>query len=331
MSALIPALAFTDIGKVHVLEVETPQAGPGEVVLNVSFSSVSPGTELRCLAGKQVRAPKFPFIPGYALAGTVSSVGEGVTKYKVGDRVIGGGTRRSSIDVLWGGHVSQAVLPASSLIRVPDGLGLREASISKLVAIPLRGVRFTSPQPGEKVAVVGLGPIGLLSARLFAAHGAEVIGFDAAASRIHFASEGGLATQLVDGVLSEVVKSRFGGGADIVVDATGSPAVLAQSVLSARLKDWNLPGAKGSRLVIQGSYPEGFTLDYDDVFSREMTILVPRDCERIDQEDAVTLIAEGKCRVDDMHTLVSSPADAQAVYDSLIHDRTQMTAAFAWS
>jgi NADPH:quinone reductase-like Zn-dependent oxidoreductase len=72
------AVLFRDVQQVAVAPVEIPAPGPGEVLIKTVFSTISPGTELRCLAGKQPNAAPWPVIPGYSLSGHIVACGEGV-------------------------------------------------------------------------------------------------------------------------------------------------------------------------------------------------------------------------------------------------------------
>jgi threonine dehydrogenase-like Zn-dependent dehydrogenase len=189
---------------------------------------------------------------------------------------------------------------------------------------------MASPKAGEKVAVIGLGPIGLLSARLFQLAGADVLGVDQRSARVDAAIAGGLNAQLAESTPADAVQVHFPDGADIVVDATGSPKVLPLSLEAARRKPWDDPSVPGPKLVVQGSYPAEFSLDYERAFQRELTILFPRDAMATDRLETIRLVDEGKLKVDDLATAVFEPREAQAVYDSLLAG-SAMTALFKWN
>ena len=86
------AIVFTGEGEVELRGVTIPEPGPGEVLVETVYSSVSPGTELRCLAGGQPGQPPWPYIAGYALTGHVLRRGEGVDVAE-GTPVCAAGTR----------------------------------------------------------------------------------------------------------------------------------------------------------------------------------------------------------------------------------------------
>ena len=158
------AILFRDVNVVTVEEITIPEPGPGEVLIETAFSVMSPGTELRCLAGQQPNAAPWPAIPGYSLSGTIVAAGPGAT-LPIGTRVFATGTRRADgVNLMWGGHVAHAVVPQQAVFAVPDALDLRDAAAAHLIAIAYHGLRLAQPLPHERIAVLGLGAIGQLAA-----------------------------------------------------------------------------------------------------------------------------------------------------------------------
>jgi 3-hydroxyethyl bacteriochlorophyllide a dehydrogenase len=324
------AIAMTGVGTVEFVPVEVPAPDPGELLIRTEVTTVSRGTELRCLAGQQPNAPEFPFIPGYSSVGVVEAV-NGDSPVRVGTRVFCKGTKRASANLQWGAHISHAVADSAEVVPIPGGCSPKMAVFAKMVAIALRGSRVTQPRPSDCVAVVGLGPIGLLSLRLFHAAGANVFGLDQEASRGDIARRGCLAAGLVQDSIEEAVHNHFGRGADIVVDVTGVPAVLPSSMRAAKSVPWGTDDVSGAKLVIQGSYPDSFSLPYQAAFEKELHIILPRDQSPADLQQAVTLIAAGACKVDDLTSWIGPPTEAKEAYRLLRTDRSAMTIAFDWS
>lgn len=323
------AITFTAPDQVALRDVEVPEPGPGEVLIEAHYTCISPGTELRCLAGKQPGAPAWPFIPGYALAGVVAAAGPG-TSIAAGARVFCSGTERASANRCWGGHVGHAVRGEASVFTVPDGVDLLDAAVAKLAAICYHGVRLSRPLPHEVVATVGLGPIGQLAARLHAAAGARVVCADVAPERVAAARAAGLEAIEVSGDLAGAFARALPGGADVVIDATGSPAVLAQAIALARDVPWGDAPPGGARLLVQGSYPAEFAVPYQDAFMKELSILITRDQQPQDTRTALDLMQRGKLRVRDLITDVRAPSDAARTYAELAQSRGAMTFAFDW-
>ena len=324
------AILFTAPNEVAVGPAEVPAPGPGEVLVEAHYSCISPGTELRSLAGLQAGTPGWPFIPGYAQSGVVLEAGPGVG-LAPGTRVFTSGTTRADHLLLWGGHIGHAVMPAGRVFPLPDAVDMVTASMAKLVAIAYRGVRLARPLPHELVAVVGLGPIGQLSARLFATTGARVIGVDTRMARVDVLRAAGIDAFVPAGDMAADFRAVAGRGADIVVDATGTPTVLPHSIMLADEKPFDDSLVSGARLVIQGSYPGGFTLPYQESFRRELTIHIPRDQQPRDLRAVLELMADGRVDVRSVISDVRTPDAAPATYAALqAGDGELLTVAYAW-
>lgn len=326
------AILFTGINTVAFGSAEIPEPEAGEVLIEAAYTAVSPGTELRCLAGQQSGAAPWPFIPGYSLAGRVLANGPG-TSLPPGTPVFCSGTTRSlDRGRTWGGHVSHAVVPESRAFVLPEGTDLRSAALAKLCAIALHGVRVANPQPGEQVAVVGLGPIGMLCARIYTLHGAVIAAADLESGRVELAQAAGLHAFVPRGSLEESFRAVFPEGADVVVDASGAAGVIPQAIPIARTMAWNDPDRPGARYIIQGSYPEAFTIPYQDAFQRELSFWIPCDQQPRDLRDALALIAEGKLQVADLIGATLPPSQAPEAYAELRERRGGLgTIVFQWA
>ena len=117
-----------------------------------------------------------PLPLGYCNAGEVLGVGEGVTEFKIGDRVASNGQ-----------HAEVVCIPKNLCAKIPDGVTYDEAAFTVIGAIGLEGIRLANPTMGETVVVIGLGLIGLITAELLVANGCNVIGYDVDESKIQLA------------------------------------------------------------------------------------------------------------------------------------------------
>lgn len=115
-----------------------------------------------------------PMPLGYSAAGVILEVGPGVEGLEVGDRVAAAGA----------GHAEVLCVPRNLLARVPDGVPAESACFATVAAIALHGLRLAECQLGERVAVVGLGLIGLITVQLARAAGLAVCGFDLDPGRV---------------------------------------------------------------------------------------------------------------------------------------------------
>jgi 2-desacetyl-2-hydroxyethyl bacteriochlorophyllide A dehydrogenase len=324
-------IIFSGKDKVEVRDTTVRDPGPGEVLIAAKYTCVSPGTELRCLAGMQSNSPAFPFVAGYALAGEVIKTGEGVD-LKPGAKVFCGGTKDAGgINVLWGGHISHAVCKASDVCVIPDGVSLKDASLTRMAAIAFHGYRLSKPVAGERVAVIGLGILGQLSARLHAMSGAHTVCCDMAEFRVKQAAAAGLSAVVVKGTLRETFAPELPNGADIIVDVTGVPAVIGEAVDLAHEVPWDDSLTPGARYICQGSYPDTFAIKYSMAFMKQVSFILPRSDQPRDQRAVLDLMARGKLKVADLLTEVRRPSEAARTYAQL-QDRKSplLTVAFQW-
>ena len=160
----------------RVTEVEAPRPGAGEVLVKVAASSVN-GFDAATAAGylQGVMEHQFPLVVGKDFAGTISELGEGVTGFRVGERVFGVVMKPFLGTGSLGEYVTVPV--AVGLARIPDGLPVAEAGALGLAGTAaLNAIDAVAPSPGETVLVVGAtGGVGAIAVQYAAARGARVI------------------------------------------------------------------------------------------------------------------------------------------------------------
>jgi NADPH2:quinone reductase len=209
-----------------VEEVPKPSPGPGEVLVEARALGVN-YPDLLVIAGAYQVKPPLPFTPGKELAGVVAAVGEGVTAWKPGDRVIG--------QVEYGAWGEFAVVGAEQCFAIPDGMPFEQAASMGIVyqtawfASMDRG-QFT---PGDVVLVTGAtGGVGLAALHLVKALGgvalAAVSGPEkaeaaraAGADHVIDLAAGTLRDNLRDGLRDQVRAATGGHGCDICIDPVG--------------------------------------------------------------------------------------------------------------
>jgi 2-desacetyl-2-hydroxyethyl bacteriochlorophyllide A dehydrogenase len=301
----------------------------GEVRVAAHFSGVSPGTKSRCFAGAQPGTPPEGFIPGYQCAGEV--VESASELFAQGDRVFCTGTSRSPLPRMWGGHTSEAVIPADKAFRLPAHTPLSLAALAKLAAIARHGLRLAAPLPSERIAVVGLGPIGFFSAAILRLLGHAPVAFDLSPERCAlFQSMGGNAV-LIDRNASVSAQIAAAAQPDLLIDATGAPALLGRLLEAGPDLPWGETLRRGLRLVVQGSYPDNVVFPYDSAFTREVTLLFPRDNCPSDLRDVLAWMANGQLALPADAFALASPSRAQSVYSALAGARSlPLTTVFAW-
>jgi 2-desacetyl-2-hydroxyethyl bacteriochlorophyllide A dehydrogenase len=324
------AVVATAVNKIELASVELPEPGPGEVLVEALYSCVSPGTELRCLAGQQ-RDARFPFLPGYAMVGRVTKVGGGVDVALGTVAFVMGTDHGGDFCVAWGSHMSHLVCSAGKLLPVPDGVDLVQASAAKMASIPYHGVRLCHPLPEEKIAVIGLGAIGHMAAKLYTMSGAHTVACDISPARVEHARANGVNAVKAGDSLKETFKPFFPEGADAVVDCTGVPGLFSKSLDVAREFPWGNHEKRGPRFIVQGSYPDNFTVPYGASFMKELSIHFPRSEQDRDRSIVFDLIKREALSLKSVITEVVSPKDAPRIYESLRDPNTKMmTAVFDW-
>jgi threonine dehydrogenase-like Zn-dependent dehydrogenase len=197
-----------------------------------------------------------PLPLGYCNAGEVIAVGEGVTDFSIGDRVVSNGN-----------HAEVVCVPKNLVAKIPDGVSYEEASFTVIGAIALQGIRLINPTFGETVVVTGLGLIGLIAAQLLQANGCEVIGLDFDDTKVNLAKQWGIKAFNVAGSDPvQIVQGLTGGiGADAVLisASTKSNEVISQAAQMSR---------KRGRVVLVGVI--GLNIQRSDFFEKELSFQV---------------------------------------------------------
>lgn len=197
-----------------------------------------------------------PLPLGYCNAGEVIAVGEGVSEFKVGDRVASNGP-----------HAEVVCVPKNLVARIPDEVSYEEACFTVIGSIGLQGIRLVNPTIGETVVVIGLGLIGLITAELLIANGCEVIGFDFDEQKLLLAKEKGIkaynssSTDVVK--IVESLTSGIGADAVLISASTKSNLVISQAAQMSR---------KRGRIVLIGVV--GLDIQRADFFKKELSFQV---------------------------------------------------------
>lgn len=213
---------------VSIEEIAEPQAGAGEVVVRVRAAALNFFDTL-ITRGKYQTKPDLPFSPGGEIAGVVESLGAGVTGVAAGDRV--------AASLTFGGAREKVVLPAASLIPVPDSVSdAVAASVSVTFGTAIHGLKDRGHvKPGETVAVLGAsGGAGQAAIEIAKVMGARVIAGASSDEKVALCRELGADEGVnYDAVnLKDALKSLTGGrGVDVIYDCVGGvyaePAVRA--------------------------------------------------------------------------------------------------------
>ena len=304
----------------------TPQAH--EVVVDVGFTGIC-GTDLHVLHGAMDQRVTLPAVLGHEMAGTIAAVGENVADWSIGDRV-------TVMPLRWCGecpacraghtHIchrlnflgidspgsmqTQWLVPSDVLVSLPSSLTLAHAALTEPTAVAVHDVNRAGLNGGERVVIVGGGPIGLLVACVARSRGAEVMLLEVSEQRLALARELGL--QALDASREDletvIADWTQGAGADVSFEVSGALAGLqtATAVLATR-----------GRLVVVAIHTAAPAVDLFRLFWRELTIIGARVYERSDFEQAVHLLDSGEIPAERLITRVASLEEVSSAFTDL--------------
>ncbi|MDE0555654.1 MAG: zinc-binding dehydrogenase, partial [Candidatus Poribacteria bacterium] len=319
MSKTRKVLMMNEAGCIWTEEQETPALKPGQLLIEVHASMVSPGTELGGVKRRRenpgAQARQRPF--GYTNAGVVIGKEGNCDEFQIGDRVAGMGGGYAL-------HATYACVPHNLCAKVPDNVTSEEASSIHLAATALHAVQRGRIRIGENVVVAGLGIVGQFASQIAKTAGAYCIGLDRLPLRIGIAEEAGIHCAINVSETDPIpIAAEFtnGYGMDCGIIAFGGDATSAFQQIRAMLK--TAPDThKVGRIVIVGgaNITHGFAagLGNVDVISAARTgpgyhdedyehgsdyppVFVPWPTQR-NLELSLRLMSEGKSQVQPLIT-----------------------------
>lgn len=260
---------------VELREIEVPDIGADDVLLEVSAVGVC-GSDLHQWTAQHSWPVNYPVTLGHEFAGTICQAGSAVTGWAEGDRVCSETAAiidpaspmsrigRYNLDPsrkgfgygVNGAMTEKVRVPARCLHKVPDQLPLRTAALTEPCCVAFSAVAANvSVLPGDRILVLGPGPIGLLCGAIARLRGAEVavVGLPRDAARMKLAREFGCEGLLAEQA-AEWAMARDGLGCDGIVDAAGVSATLKVAIDLVRPAGW-------ISKVGWGRDPVGFSLD----------------------------------------------------------------------
>jgi (R,R)-butanediol dehydrogenase/meso-butanediol dehydrogenase/diacetyl reductase len=315
----------------RTIALETARAvapGRGQVRIHVAFVGLC-GTDLHIVHGSMDRRVQVPLVFGHEMSGTVDQVGAGVDEWSTGDKVTvmplvwdstcpacRAGNRHICQNLNFVGIDSPGALqalwnvPASTLVRVPQHTGLRDAALIEPVAVAVHDVRRGRVSAGDKVVVVGGGPIGLLIATVARHVGSDVAVVELDPTRRALAAELGFTALHPEDFDDPAWLDEWtgGAGADVVFEVSGAAAGMALALPLAKVR---------GTIVVVGIHPEPRGVDLQRIFWRELTIVGARVYEKSDFETAVELVSSGVIPTRALITRVVPIAQIQSALDEL--------------
>lgn len=264
--------------KLQVEQVPMPIAGPGELVLRVG-AALTCGTDLKVYKrGYHAKMLTQDRLFGHELAGIVEQVGEGVIRFKVGDRVVPLNSAPCDAcffcrneqqnlceDLLFnnGAYAEFILIPerivAKNVLHIPDAMPFEYAALTEPLACVIRGMEESNARAGQTAVVLGAGPIGLLFIHAATLAGLHVIAvvkrLDQVSTARQFGAERVIrVTDVADPVAAARALTPDNRGADIVFEAVATPEAWQWAVKMAR---------KGGVVNLFGGPPRGTTIELD--------------------------------------------------------------------
>jgi L-iditol 2-dehydrogenase len=326
------ALVLAKYKKLEMTEVETPTAGPGDVLIRVGACGIC-GSDVHGYDGSSGRRIP-PIVMGHEAAGRIAVVGAGVTGLAVGERVTFDSTiycgecafckrgevnlcdRRQVLGVSCGDYrragafAEFVAVPARVVYRLPESISFAEASMLEAVAVALHAVRLAGEISARTTAlVVGAGTIGVLTLQALKAAGCgRVFVSDVDETRLKLAKElGASETLLAAEAETEILRRTGGVGVNLAMEAVGGNATVNAAIASVR---------KGGTVVLVGNIAPEVTLPLQKVVTRQ--IRLQGSCASAGEyPKAIELMASGAIRVKPLITAVAPLSEGPRWFERL--------------
>lgn len=324
LPATMRAAVYRGRNDVRVETVPVPEIGSGELLLRIDTCGIC-GTDLKKIHTGSHSAPR---VFGHEMAGTVVRVGEGVTRFNVGDRVMAyhhipcnecyfcrkqtfaqcevykqvGCT--AGVGAPSGGGFAEYIrvmdwIVRRGVVRIPDGIPFEQAAFLEPVNTCYKAIKMLNLVADETVLVIGQGPIGILLAALAQRTGATVLTSDLYPERHAVAANFGLKHPL-DGnsdVVSAVQLATEGRGADVALVAVGGNALIQTAMAAIR---------PGGRVVLFASTQHGEApFDPAAVCMDEKTLMGSYSASVAIQDEVIQLVFGGYSNGFDLTQLIS--------------------------
>ena len=325
------ALFYGPNQPLKIEEVAKPSLQAGEILVRVAACGVC-HTDLHYIDHGVPTFKKPPLILGHETSGVVEELGQGVTQFKPGERVLLPAvlscgscrfcrTGRENICenmVMFGNNIDGAYAeyvkaPARDAFLLPEEIPLEEgAIIADAITTPFHAVvNRGQVRPGDRVVVFGCGGVGLNAVQVASALGADVIAVDIRDAKLEWAKKLGASTVLNPGKIEKIdkeVRKLTGGGADIAFEVIGNPLTMEQAFACLR---------QGGRLVVVGYSAENMKLSLGRVMYREMEVVGSLGCRPVDYPRVIELVKLGKIKLAELVTKKFPLAEINSAFDLL--------------
>jgi 2-desacetyl-2-hydroxyethyl bacteriochlorophyllide A dehydrogenase len=317
-------------GSIEVTDVPEPTASDSVMVRTTQVGIC--GTDTKILAGKI--PVDYPRIMGHEMVGEIVSAPAG-SPYPTGTRMLvdpgvscgwcdlclagrfnicrNGGLMGRDVD---GAFTEYVVVPLNRLIPVPSAVSDKASGMLQVLGTCIHAVKRVTSFPGQVAAVLGLGVAGQLITQLLELRGMTVLGITRSEWKRDLAAESGAdhvaAPDQASAMLAEITENR---GPDLVVEAVGTEATLAQAIEMA---------ATGGEVLVYGTITGGNQgLPYYQLYHKELTLHNPRAALIGDYADGVALAADGSLILEPIVTHELDLEEAEKAFES-VHDPSSL-------
>lgn len=247
------AIQFYAPEDIRYEEVPIQEPQKGEVLVKI-MAALTCGTDVKTFRrGHPVLIKSVPSGFGHEFSGVVAKLGEGVTNFKVGDRVVAANSAPcgecffckkgqynlcENLQFLNGAYAEYITIPArivkKNMIKLPDDLSFEEAAFTEPLANVVHGAERTDIKAGQSVGIIGIGPIGLMFAKYAKLKGARVIVGGRNELKLKLAKEFADVDEVVDLKNTENIEEVFknfsdeGRGLDVAIECVGLPEIWEQ-------------------------------------------------------------------------------------------------------
>ena len=247
------AIQFYAPEDIRYEEVTIQEPQKGEVLVKI-MAALTCGTDVKTFRrGHPVLIKSVPSGFGHEFSGVVAKLGEGVTNFKVGDRVVAANSAPcgecffckkgqynlcENLQFLNGAYAEYITIPArivkKNMIKLPDDLSFEEAAFTEPLANVVHGAERTDIKAGQSVGIIGIGPIGLMFAKYAKLKGARVIVGGRNELKLKLAKEFADVDEVVDLKNTENIEEVFknfsdeGRGLDVAIECVGLPEIWEQ-------------------------------------------------------------------------------------------------------
>jgi len=320
--AALQALVYHGNKDIRLEDWPEPEPGPGEVKVQVTYCGIC-ATDIEewqfgplyvqhgtpnPLTGRMA-----PIVMGHEIAGRVAKRGPDVESLEAGDRVAVQDVM-SCGECFWcrrgepsscphqgitgfsadGGLAEYLTWPADLCVKLPDHVADEEAALVEPASVATHAVRRSGVRLGDRVAVLGVGTVGLLTLQTLKAVGATAYAIDLKAPNLRLATAVGADAAIdasVDDPGPRLLDLTGGIGPDMVFEVSGAAEAPVHAV------QWVRPRG---RAVLVGIYPDKPRFSFHDIVGGEKEVVGSVSLEGRDVREAVRLLSEGKLQVRDL-------------------------------